>query len=326
MPTLSVDDIRATTHRALTRHGATDAVATPLADAVARAEATANPVCGLYYVESYCAQLQSGRVRGDATPKVTRPRPGTVRVDAADGFAQPAFVAALPEAIAAAREIGVASLAIGRAHTCTALGWFTERIAREGLIAIGMTNASPIVAPPGGRRRVIGTNPIAFAVPDGEGGIAVAFDQSTTQVALGRITMAKAAGNSIPEGWALDADGRPTTDPEAALSGSLASAGAHKGWGLGVMVELLAAGLTGGRLSRDVASLKAPDGEPHDLGQYFLLIDPTTSETFADRLAGLIAEVDADGSGRLPGRGRGSSDTVDVPDALWNTVGVLADG
>ena len=324
MPNVPVTEIEATTRRALLRRGASEPVAASLADAVARAEATANPVCGLYYLESYCAQLGTGRVRGDAAPVVSRPRPGTVRVDAADGFAQPAFLAALPEALRAVREIGVASLAIERAHTCTALGWFTERLAREGAIGIGMTNASPIVAPPGGRRRVIGTNPIAFAVPDGAGGVAVAFDQSTTQVALGRITMAKAAGRSIPEGWALDAEGRPTTDPEAALAGSLASAGAHKGWGLGVMVELLAAGMTGGRLSRDVAPLKAPRGEPHGLGQYFLLIDPEASEAFGERLAGLVAEVEADGAGRLPGRGRPPADAVDVPDELWASVRALA--
>ena len=325
MPNLPVSEIEATTRRALARHGASEPVADALADAVARAEATANPVCGLYYLESYCAQLRSGRVLGDATPVVSRPRAGTVRVDAVDGFAQPAFLKALPEALTAVRETGVASLAISRAHTCTALGWFTERIAREGIIGIGMTNASPIVAPPGGRRRVIGTNPVSFAVPDGSGGISVAFDQSTTQVALGRITMARAAGRSIPEGWALDADGQPTTDPEAALAGSLASAGAHKGWGLGVMVELLAAGMTGGRLSRDVAPLKAPEGEPHGLGQYFLLIDPGTSTDFADRLAGLIAEVEADGAGRLPGRGRPPTSSVEVPDELWSSVQAMAD-
>ena len=285
MPTIPISEIEATTRGALERHGAAPAVAATMADAVAWAEARGNRVCGLYYLESYCLQLRSGRVRGDARPVVRRPRPGLVRADAADGFAQPAFRAALPDALAAAREAGLASLAIHRAHTCTALGWFTEAIACEGLIALGMTNASPIVAPPGGRRRVIGTNPLAFAAPDGAGGVAVAFDQSTTQVALGRITMAKAAGEPIPEGWALDREGRPTTDPAAALDGSLASAGRHKGWGLGVMVELLAAGMTGGRASRDVAPLKAPEGEPHGLGQYFLLLDPAASAALRKRSA-----------------------------------------
>ena len=324
MPEIAVDRIRQASEAALRRHGAAPGVAATMADAIAFAEARGNRVCGLYYLESYCQQLRTGRVDGQAAPVVDRPRPGTVKVDAADGFAQPAFLAALPVLLDAARDGGIASLAIGRAHTCTALGWFTERIAREGMIALGMTNASPIVAPPGGSRRVIGTNPVAFAAPDGQGGIGAAFDQSTTQVALGKVTMAKAAGTAIPEGWALDAAGRPTTDPDAALAGSLASSGGHKGWGLGVMVELLAAGMTGGRLSRDVAPLKAPEGEPHGLGQFFVAIDPGASDAFADRLAGLVEEVAADGAGRLPGRGRRPAERVDVPAALWSTVTQLA--
>ena len=112
MPTVSVAVIEASTRKALLQHGANETVAAALANAVARAEATANPVCGLYYLESYCAQLRSGRVRGDVDPVVSRPRSSTVCVDAADGFAQPAFLAALPEALRAVRETGVASLAI----------------------------------------------------------------------------------------------------------------------------------------------------------------------------------------------------------------------
>ena len=121
---------------------------------------------------------------------------------------------------------------IGRSHTCTALGWFTERAASAGLIALGVTNASPIIAPVGGSKRVIGTHPIAFAVPNGVGGVAI--DQAAAVVTLGAVNMAKEAGHTIPEGWAVDADGNPTTDPEAALKGSLLPAGGAKGWGLGV--------------------------------------------------------------------------------------------
>ena len=231
MVAVTLDEIESTTRAALMRHGAAEWIAAHVADAVRKAESTGNRICGLYYLESYCKQLETGRVRGDVTPEVSQPRPGVVAVDARMGFAQPAFARALPQAVTAARECGVASLAVGHAHTCTSLGYFTEQIARAGLIGLGMTNASPIVAPPGGKTRVIGTNPIAFSVPDGAGGIAMQFDQSTTTVALGKITMAKAAGERIPEGWAVDAEGRPTTDPEAALAGSLVSMGGYKGWG-----------------------------------------------------------------------------------------------
>lgn len=324
MVAVKLDEIEAVTTAALMRHGAADWVAAEVARAVRVAESHGNRICGLYYLESYCRQLETGRVKGDAEPEVTRPRPGAVMVDAKMGFAQPAFARGLPEAVDAARQCGVASLAVGHAHTCTSLGFFTEQIALAGLIGLGMTNASPIVAPPGGRTRVIGTNPIAFSVPDGQGGIAMQFDQSTTTVALGKITMAKAAGEAIPEGWAVDAEGRPTTDPEAALAGSLVSMGGYKGWGFGLMAELLAAGMTGGVVSRAVRPLKAPEGPPHDLGQYYLLMDPDLSGAFFDRLAQVEAGVALDPGARMPGQGRRGADPVELEEAVWAQARGLA--
>ncbi len=323
MPTIDISRIATLSQAALERHGAAPGVAAEMARAIAWAEARNNRICGLYYLESYCQQLQTGRVKGDVTPKVSRPRQGDIRVDAANGFAQPAFAAALAVAVSAARENGIASIAIHHAHTCTALGYFCQQIAEAGALGLGFTNASPIVAAPGGKTRVIGTNPISFAVPDGQGGVAMIFDQSTTTVALGRVTMAKAAGESIPEGWALDAEGAVTTDPAAAVQGSLTSAGGYKGWGFGLMAEILAACLAGGLLSRDVKPLKAPDGDPHGLAQYFVLIDPG-EKAFFDRLAEL-AEIVATGPGsRMPGQGKKPLDTADVPDALWQQLRDLA--
>ena len=321
---VELDEIEAVTKAALVRHGATGTVAADMARAVREAEGLGNRICGLYYLESYCQQLETGRVKGDAEPQVHHLRPGAVMVDAQNGFAQPAFARALPDAVAAVRENGVASLAVAHGHTCTSLGYFTAQIAREGVVALGMTNASPIVAPPGGKHRTIGTNPVSFAVPDGQGGIAMLFDQSTTTVALGKITMAKAAGEAIPEGWALDADGRPTTDPEAALKGSLVSMGGYKGWGFGLMAELLAAGMTGSRASVDIEPLKAPQGAPHDIGEYYLLMDPGTSGAFFERLAQVEGAVARDAGARMPGAARVPADPVAVDPAAWELAQRLA--
>ncbi|MFK7751699.1 MAG: Ldh family oxidoreductase [Sedimentitalea sp.] len=320
----TLSEIDAITHAALVKHGAAPWVAREVTRAVVEAEATGNRICGLYYLESYCQQLTTGRVQGAVDPVVTRPRGGVVHVDGRMGFAQAAFARALPDALEAARTLGTASLAVGHTHTCTSLGFFTGQIARAGLIGLGMTNASPIVAPPGGKSRVIGTNPIAFSVPDGNGGVALQFDQSTTTVALGKITMAKAAGTAIPEGWALDANGAPTTDPNAALAGSLVSMGGYKGWGFGLMAELLAAGMTGSVVSRDVRPLKAPEGPPHDLGQFYMLIDPSASDAFFDRMAQVGEAVAQEEGARMPGQGKTKADPVDVPDALWDLVTSLA--
>ncbi|MEM1076831.1 MAG: Ldh family oxidoreductase [Pseudomonadota bacterium] len=322
----TLDEIENLTLKALSAYGAAPFAAAEVARAVRAAEGYGNKICGLYYVESYCLQLASGRVKGRVDPTVTRPRPGTVKVDAAFGFAQPAFAFGLVPSLDAARQCGTATLAVAHAHTCTSLGYFTEQIALAGMIGIGFTNATPVVAPPGGKRRVLGTNPIAFSVPDGEGGLALHMDQSTTTVALGKITMAKAAGEMIPLGWALDADGQPTTDPDAALQGSLVSTGGYKGWGFGLMAEILAAAMTGSILSKDVEPLKAREGKPHDLGQFYILIDPTTSDVFGARLRALAESVAGEGGGRLPGQVRRIADTVDVADAVWDRMLELSAG
>lgn len=324
MPRVDVAEIEDLSRAALMRHGAEEWIAASVADALREAEATGNRICGLYYLESYCQQLRTGRVPGNAVPDVTRPRPGSVRVDAKFGFAPPAFQKALPDAIAAAKEYGTASLAVCHAHSCLSLGYFTGRIARAGLIGLGLTNAPAIVAPPGGRIPVIGTNPIAFSVPDGQGGIAMQFDQSTSVTAMGRISMAEEAGKPIPEGWAVDAEGRPTTDPAAALEGSLISTGGYKGWGFGLMAEILTAGLTGSLTSRDIASVRAADGPPNDMGQVYLLIDPDLSGHFAARLARVAEGVALNEGARMPGQGRVEADTVEVPEVLWAQVRALA--
>lgn len=326
MPEVSLDEIERVVQAALIAHGADAFPAAEVARAVRKAESHGNRICGLYYLESYCAQLRTGRVKGDAVPLVTAPRPAVVHVDAGFGFAQSAFAYGLAPALDAARQFGTATLAVGHAHTCTSLGYFTEQIARVGFVAIGLTNASPIVAPPGGKSRVIGTNPIAFSVPDGKGGLAMQFDQSTTMVALGKITMAKAAGTAIPEGWAVDKDGNPTTDPETALAGSLVSMGGYKGWGFGLMAEILAAGMTSSVLSQDVKPLKAPEGPHHDLGQYYIIMDPSVSDGFVERLERIAEAVSMDEGARMPGQGRIGADPVDVPDAVWTQALELGAG
>jgi (2R)-3-sulfolactate dehydrogenase (NADP+) len=165
---------------------------------------------------------------------------------------------------------------------------------------------------------VIGTNPISMSLPDG----GMHWDFSTSAVALGKITMAKAAGESIPLGWAVDADGKPTTDPEAALKGALVSAGGYKGWGFGLMAEVLAAGMTGSVNSLDVSGLKLPDGKPHDLGQFYILMEPGAD--FGARLSRVAQAVAEQEGARIPGQNRQPMGEIDVPDALWTASRALA--
>lgn len=324
--TVTLQEIERATHAALVANGASDWIAAEVARAVRKAEATGNLICGLYYLESYCLQLVSGRVSGSAEPVVSKPRPASVMVDAKFGFAQPAFSRGFETAVKTARETGTASLAVCHAHTCTSLGYFTEQFAEAGLIGIGFTNASAVVSPPGGNKAVLGTNPIAMAIPGRNGGIAFQFDQSTSAVALGKITMAKEAGETIPLGWAVDADGNPTTDPAEALKGSLVSTGGYKGYGFGLMAEVLASAMTGSVNSLDVKGLKLKDGPPHDLGQFYMVLDPKTysGDIFWDRIDRLASAINEQENARLPGANRILPEAVSIDEALWEKVLKLA--
>ena len=321
MTRVSLDEIQATTQQALVSHGASPEIASLVAHAVRVAEGNGNRICGLYYVESYCLQLASGRVDGVVEPIIHVDRPGTVRVDGRFGFAQSAFAAGLETALAAAKTNGICAYSIEHSQTCTSLGYFTEQLAQAGMLAIGATNASAVVAPPGGSVAVLGTNPVAMAVPDGDGGVAFQFDFSTSAIALGKITMAAAAGEPIPAGWAVDADGHATTNAKDALAGSILSAGGHKGYGFGLMAELLAGALTGSRLSSEVPPLKAAEGPPHDLGQFYIVIDPGAyDEGFLHRLEKLAEIIESQPNARLPGRNRAAPDAVEVDAKLWTMI------
>mgnify|MGYP001039956476 FL=1 len=299
---VNLSEVEALTEKALTSHGASVWIAKSVARAVKTAEAKGNLICGLYYLESYCSQLITGRVNGTVEPIVTLPKAASIHVDAKFGFAQAAFERAMPLTIETAVKTGTCSLAISHSHTCTSLGYFTEQIAKSGFIGIGFTNASAVVSPPGGDKAILGTNPIAMAIPSKNGDIAFQFDQSTSAIALGKITMAASAGEAIPLGWAVDSYGNDTTDPNKALKGSLKSSGDYKGWGFGLMTEVLAAAFTGSVNSLDVKGLKLPEGKPHNLGQCYLILDPNThGNSFFDRIDRIINAVAEQEGTRLPG-------------------------
>jgi len=326
--TVTLSDIEKTSRQALLSHGAADWVATEMSKAIVKAEATGNVICGLYYLESYCKQLLTGRVNGSVEPEVFKPKLASVAVNAKFGFAQAAFKRGLPLALETVKEAGTCAFSVCHAHTCTSLGYFTEQIAQAGFIGIGFTSASAVVSPPGGNKAVIGTNPIAMSIPAQGGGVAFQFDQSTSAVALGKITMAKAAGETIPLGWAVDSNGEPTADPTAALQGSLVSTGGYKGYGFGLMAEVLAAAVTGSLNSLDVAGLKVPEGKPHDLGQFYFLLDATavSGDAFWARLTRLTEAVEAQEGARLPGTRAAATHAVDIEQSVWELTQSLATG
>jgi (2R)-3-sulfolactate dehydrogenase (NADP+) len=309
-------------HAALVKRGASDANARAVAISIRRAEADGIRSVGLGYLPTYLGHLATGKVDGSAVAAVTMPRPSTILVDACHGFAHPAFDAGLPALIAATRANGSATLAISRSYSIGVLGHPVEDIAVHGLVALAVTNSPPNIAPLGGRKPLFGTNPMAFAVPRREQPPLV-IDQATSVVTKVALVQASKSGKPIPEGWALDSTGQPTTDAQAALSGSMLAFGGAKGAGLALMIDLLAAGLTGANFSKDASPYARPDGPPPGVGQLFMAFDPEAfASGFLDRIEDMSSAMLAQEGVRLPGdrrlraRTKTAMDGVEIDDAL----------
>ena len=284
MPTVSLAQAERLVFDTLTRCRTDAGNAASVARALIAAEADGLKGHGLSRLPMYAAQAKVGKVDGFAAPKVTRPRPGLVAVDAAHGFAFPAIDAAEAALPDVARSQGVAAAAIRRSHHCGAAGLPLERMAQAGLVSIMFVNTPGGMAPWGGSKPVFGTNPIAFACPL-PGRAPLVIDLSLSKVARGNVMAAKQRGEKIPEGWALDEHGQPTTDPEAALRGTMVPAGDAKGTALALMVELLAAGLTGSNYAAEASSFLDTQGSPPGTGQLIVAFDAAYSSG-SGRLAG----------------------------------------
>jgi len=320
---LTLADIESLASRALLGAGARESAADAMARACVAAERDGIRSHGLHYIPIYCEHVECGKVDGRAHPVLDRPRPGSIRIDAATGFAHPAIEAGFAELVPAARENGVAGLAVFNSYNCGVLGYHTERLAAEGLVGLGFTNAPASIAPVGGSKPVIGTNPFSLAVP-GEDGPSLLIDQSASTVAKSEIMMRAREGEVIPQGWALDAAGKSTTDPEAALKGSMTPSGGAKGFGAGLMVEIFAAALSGATLGKDASPFSGTAGGPPKTGQFFFAVDPGafSGAAFSGAVAELVAAIEAQEGARIPGsrrfgnRARIEAEGTEVPDAL----------
>jgi (2R)-3-sulfolactate dehydrogenase (NADP+) len=303
---MTLDEINALALSALVAAGASEVQAQPLAAAVAAAEADGIASHGLAYVPTYCEHLRCGKVDGKAVPEVSKPKPALIVVDAKSGFAHSAIDAGFQTLIPLVREMGIAALAIRNSYNCGVLGYHTERLAAAGLLGLGYTNAPASIAPFGGRKAVVGTNPFAIAAPDGKGGAAISIDQSASVIAKSEVMRKKRAGASIPEGWAFGPDGQPTTDPDVALKGTMAPSGGYKGFGAGLMVELLAAAASGAVLALDASPFSGTAGGPPRTGQFFIAIDVAASSGggFGERVTRLVEAIAAQEGAHIPGSKR----------------------
>lgn len=301
---ISIEEALELAAAALIAAGAAATNAGPVADSIVAAQAQGLGNVGFGYLPTYCRHLEIGRVDGLAVPTHRLAASSALVADAAHGFSQPAFAAALGQFVKIADRTGIASLAIVRSYPAGMVGWFVEQLARHGLVGLAFANAGAAVSPWGGRTPVFGTNPIAFAAPWREDS-PVVVDMATSATARVNVKAAAEAGQSIPADWAFDREGRPTTDALAALAGSLAPLGGHKGYCLSLMVEVLAAGVTGANWSFEAPPAGSDSATPPEVGQLLIAMSPRRFGVphLEQRLDGLAAEIAAQGA-RLPGARR----------------------
>ncbi len=321
MAVLSLAEADALCVSALMRCRTAKENAEPTAKALVLAEADGLKTHGLVRMTHYAPQAKAGKVDGFAVPKIERPRPAAAAIDACHGFAYPAMNAALAILPAMARENGIACAGIRRSHHCGAAGHPVEKLAEGGLIGLMFANGPAAMAPWGGSKPVFGTDPIAFACPLPDAA-PIVVDLSLSKVARGNILTAKHKGEKIPEGWALDIHGKPATDPDAALKGTMIPLGDAKGTALALMVELLAAGLTGSNYAAEASSFFDTEGPPPGTGQFIIAIDPSAFAGGIARFGILAKSIQEQAGARLPGarrlalRKKAMRDGLDVAPAL----------
>lgn len=315
MPILSLTQANDLVSAAFAFCGATPSNAASAARALVRAEADGQYGHGLIRTPIYAAQLKSGKINGRAAPRVVQRMPAAVRIDACNGFSFPALALAKRELTPLTQQQGIAAALLFNSGHFGQAGAVVEALAETGLAALLFGNTPKAMALWGADKPFLGTNPIAFAAPAPDGP-PIVIDLALSTVARGKILAAKEIGAPIPEGWAFDATGAPTRDAAAAMEGSLAPLGAAggqagqnsgaKGVALALVVEILAAALTGGMFGFEAPSHFDEAGPPPGLGQLIIAFDPgkLSGEAYFHRMSALLTAAAGESGARLPGTQR----------------------
>lgn len=322
---------------AMVRQGASEELARVLVDAADFAEARGKAPVGYAHLKDYVDAIRDGRCNPKPAPTVTRTAPGVWVIDADQGPQHLGFDRAFQGFVDSVRSQGMAMMSQHNALAGGQLAWYTERLASEGLVAFACVNSNALMAPGQNQPKVLGTNPLAYSIPHSKGVVTV--DQAASNTAFVRLRQAADRGESIPEGWAVDAQGRPTTDAAAARDGALLPSGGYKGANIAFMVEFLAT-LSGARFAVDAPPF---DSGPENTGIGFFLfaIDPAavtggaeadpesaraafTSRisTYLQRMTGM--GVRAPGSSR-PAEGSSQPHSFDVDPQVLDELRALAD-
>jgi (2R)-3-sulfolactate dehydrogenase (NADP+) len=332
MPRLSLGQLHELAERALVRAGANAATATTTADALVYADARGLPSHGVTRLAQYAAHLQNGRADGSAQPRIVASKGGAALISAASGLAYPACALAVREAISRAHEFGVALVGVTDSHHYGVAAFHLAPVGAAGMVGIALSNSPAAMPVAGGKRPLLGTNPIAAIFPRARG-VPLLIDMSLSEVARGKLMMAAKDGRPIPLGWALDAAGEPTTDARAGLDGSMLAMGGTKGAMLALVVELLVTALTGAAFGFEASTLFVDEGNRPRLGHAFLVVDPRALSgcpAYEERIETLIGAMTAEAGVRLPGERRealarkAAADGIELSPQLYEQLIALA--
>jgi len=323
--TMTEQQVQQLVEDCLTANGCNQENAAALGRTIASAERDGSASHGLFRMPGYIASLRSGKVNGSAEPKVTRISPAVVKVDGDHGYAPLALEKGREALIEAARENGIAAMALVNVHHFAALWVEVEPIAEAGLAAMAFTTYKPAVVPAGAKTPLFGTNPMCFGWPRGDKQPLV-FDQASASMARGEVMIAARDGHAVPLGTGVDADGNPTTEPQKIIDGgALLPFGGHKGSTIAMMIELLVAGLTGMDFSYEAQKNDNNDGGPPNGGEFMLAIDPNRfgdaegwlnhSEAFLERLAAMEG-AHMPGNRRYANRAKSAVDGIMVSEKV----------
>jgi (2R)-3-sulfolactate dehydrogenase (NADP+) len=328
----SISDVHALCTEAFTACKVTSAQAGPTIDALILAEAQGLASHGISRVPMYLAHVTHGRVNPNAVPVIQQQSASAALINADNGFAFPACNQAIKLAIQKASETGIAVGAVTNSHHFGVAGNHLRAIADAGLVGWAMGNSPAAMPAWGGKRAIFGTNPIAAIFPRTNAD-PILVDLSLSEVARGKIMVAAKNGTPIPQGWALDAKGNPTTDAKAALAGMMLPMGGVKGAMLAMVVEIMVTALTGAHFGAEADSFFIDAGNQPRLGQLFLVINPDALAgrlAYESRLSALIDVVLQDPDVRLPGARRfalaeeAMREGLELPDALVEQIRKLA--
>jgi (2R)-3-sulfolactate dehydrogenase (NADP+) len=319
---MTLKAIESLCYDALVSVGASDAQAAVVAEEIADAEAEGIRNVGLGYMHLYLKHLRCGKVKAGAQPKIVKTSAAATVIDADFGFCHHAYLQGEARLIDTARAQGVGLMAIHQSSSAGVLGWFVRRLARQGLVALMFANSSKAVAAHGGKVPFFGTNPFAFGAPRA-GDEPLVVDMATASTARVNIVKAAREGQPLAPGHAIDTNGEPTTDAEAALKGAQLPVGGPKGFGLGLMVDVLGGVLTGSNCSYEASMFATTEGGPPNVGQTIIVIDPVFyTDGFVAHLETMFGALTDGNDVRIPGERRAQARAyheehgVDVPESL----------